>query len=290
MTGLVVRAPAKVNLALAVTGTQDNGYHKVDMLMQAVSLFETVEIVKSSGYFLRLPQSPVPANEKNTATKAAAAFFMETGLLAGADITIHKTVPTRAGLAGGSADAAAVLVGLNALYGAKLNTAQLCKIGLEVGADVPFSILGGTARAQGIGEKLSPISPLPACWFAIAMPTGGVSTPMAYKKFDEIGSPLSPDISAACAAINSANLKELAPHMQNMLQCANGDETTQLLCQTMRQNGALAAMMTGSGSAVFGMFLNQSQAKAAASAAKAHAQQVFCVQPVQGGPQLVKQY
>lgn len=286
----MVRAPAKVNLALAITGVTENGYHTVDMLMQAVGLWERVEVVKSGGYSLRLPRSPVPPNDKNTATKAAAAFFYHTGLLAGCDITVHKAVPTRAGLAGGSADAAAVLVGLNALYGARLSTAELCEIGLTVGADVPFSILGGTARAQGIGEVLTPLPPLPDCWFAIAMPRGGVSTPQAYRRFDEQGSPLRPDMDAAVRAIEDKGLAALAPLMQNMLEHSNGDKTTRLLRGVMDEHGALASMMTGSGAAVFGMFAQEGPARAATKAARRHAVKVFCVPPVACGAHVIEEH
>ena len=287
MKKVVVKAPAKVNLALAVTGLAENGYHTVDMLMQTVGLWERVEVVKSKGYSLRLPKSPIPPGEKNTATKAASAFFAYTGLLAGCDITIHKAIPTRAGLAGGSADAAAVLVGLNALYGAHLSTEQLCEIGLTVGADVPFAIVGGTARAQGFGEELTCLSPLPPCWFAIAMPKGGVSTPEAYRRFDEMGSPRSPDIGAAAAAIEQGDLSALAPLMQNMLEHSNGNGTTRLLRQTMDNHGAVASMMTGSGAAVFGVFLEEAAARAACKAAHRHASKVFCVPPTNKGAHIV---
>ncbi|MGD9560436.1 MAG: 4-(cytidine 5'-diphospho)-2-C-methyl-D-erythritol kinase, partial [Oscillospiraceae bacterium] len=267
----------------------DNGYHVVDMVMQAVAIYERVEVAKSMGYALRCPGSAVPANEKNTATKAAAAFFYHTGLLAGADITVHKTVPTRAGMAGGSADAAAVLVGLNALYKARLSREELCAIGREVGADVPFSLVGGTARVRGIGDEVQPLRPLPACWLAVAMPVGGVSTPVAYRRFDEMGSPLHPDIGAACAAIEAGRLEMLAPHMQNMLEHANGDETTARLRGVMDEAGALASMMTGSGAAVFGLFATEAAARAAAKAAEKLARQVFVARPVATGPVVVEQ-
>ncbi len=284
---VTVEAPAKLNLALAVTGLAENGYHRVDMVMQAISIWERVEVVRSAGYSLRLPKSPVPADDKNVATKAAAAFFYATGLLAGADITIHKTVPTRAGMAGGSADAAAVLLGLNELYGARLGMAELCAIGAGVGADVPFSLVGGTARVGGIGEVLSPLPPLPPCWFAVAMPAGGMSTPVAYARFDAMGSPLSPDIGAACRAIEAGSLAALAPHMQNMLEAAAGDETTAALRQVMDEHGALASMMTGSGAAVFGLFMQEAAARAAAQAARTVAAQVFVARPVHGGARVV---
>lgn len=287
---VVVEAPAKLNLALDVTGVTDNGYHTVDMVMQAVGLYERVEVVRSMGYSLRLPGSPVPANDKNTATKAAAAFFGQTGLLAGADITIHKKIPTRAGLAGGSADAAAVLVGLNALYGARLELPELCAIGATIGADVPFSIVGGTARAQGIGEVLTPLPPLAGCWFVIAMPAGfGVSTPAAYAKYDALGSPVHPDVAAACAAIEAGDILALVPNMQNALAHANNDEAGKKLVSLLQGRGARAALMTGSGAAVFGLFLEEGAARAAAKALRPGAARVFVAQPVAHGPRVVAQ-
>ena len=149
---VTVLAPAKLNLALDVVGTLPNGYHDLDMTMQAITLYEKVVLARSSSLNLSLPGSPVAANDSNTAIKAAIAFFRYTGLLAGVDITIYKNVPVRAGMAGGSADAAAVLVGLNALYGAHLSMSELCALGAKIGADVPFALMGGTCRVQGVGE------------------------------------------------------------------------------------------------------------------------------------------
>ena len=138
MDSLTVLAPAKLNLTLDVTGVAPNGYHTLDMMMQTVNLYERVTLRKSEHLRLRLPGSSVPANEHNTAIKAALAFFHATGLLAGVDITVRKAVPVRAGMAGGSADAAAVLVGLNELYGAKLTLRELCDIGCRWGRMCPF--------------------------------------------------------------------------------------------------------------------------------------------------------
>ena len=154
MRSVTVLAPAKLNLTLDVTGTRPDGYHTLDMIMQAVSLRERVTLRRSRGLSLSLPGSRVPANEHNTAYKAALAFFHGTGLLAGAAITVEKHVPVRAGMAGGSADAAAVLVGLNELYGARLSAAELCALGAQVGADVPFSIVGGLLLVwQGVPQN-----------------------------------------------------------------------------------------------------------------------------------------
>ena len=156
---VTVLAPAKLNLALDVVGLLPNGYHDLDMTMQAITLYERVVLRRSPYLNLRLPGSPVAANNKNTAIKAALAFFHYTGLLAGVDITIEKKTPVRAGMAGGSADAAAVLVGLNELYGARLSMSELCALGAKIGADVPFALMGGTCRVQGVGDFLKALPP-----------------------------------------------------------------------------------------------------------------------------------
>ena len=154
---VTVLAPAKLNLALDVVGLLPNGYHDLDMTMQAITLYERVMLRRSPYLNLRLPGSLVAPNNKNTAIKAALAFFHYTGLLAGVDITIYKNTPVRAGMAGGSADAAAVLVGLNELYGARLSMSELCALGASIGADVPFALMGGTCRVQGVGDLLKPL-------------------------------------------------------------------------------------------------------------------------------------
>ena len=167
---VTVLAPAKLNLALDVVGLLPNGYHALDMTMQTITLYERVVLRRSAGLSLQLPGSPVQPNDKNTAIKAALAFFHYTGLLAGVDMIIHKNTPVRAGMAGGSADAAAVLVGLNALYGAKLSMSELCALGAGIGADVPFALMGGTCRVQGVGDVIKALPPVPDCWFTVVMP------------------------------------------------------------------------------------------------------------------------
>ena len=174
---VTILAPAKLNLALDVVGLLPGGYHDLDMTMQAITLYERVVLRRSPYLNLRLPGSLVAPNNKNTAIKAALAFFDYTGLLAGVDITIYKNTPVRAGMAGGSADAAAVLVGMNELYGAHLSMSELCALGARIGADVPFALMGGTCRVQGVGDFLKALPPVPECWFTVVMPDYGVSTP-----------------------------------------------------------------------------------------------------------------
>ena len=206
LQSVTVLAPAKLNLSLDVVGLLPGGYHALDMVMQAVDLYEQVTIRRSQDLLVRAPGSRVPTGPKNTAYKAALAFFHYTGLLAGADITLRKAVPVRAGMGGGSADAAAVLVGLNALYGARLSMSELCALGASIGADVPFALMGGTCRVQGLGDLIRALPPCPACWFAVIMPGYGISTPAAFAAYDQVGSPTHPDCAAQEAAIRAGDL------------------------------------------------------------------------------------
>lgn len=254
MNSVTVLAPAKLNLTLDITGITENGYHSMDMIMQAVNLYETITVKKHKGLVVNLPGSSVPANKFNTTIKAALAFFDETGLLAGADITVHKKAPVRAGMAGGSADAAGVLVALNELYGAKMSQEQLCQIGAKVGADVPFAIVGGTARVTGIGEILNPIANCPPCHIVVCMPPKGISTPEAFARFDKFGAKNHPNNNGAQQAIEKGNLKELTSCMYNVLQECSESQYNDLICNRLKGHGALTAMMTGSGAAVFGIF------------------------------------
>ena len=203
---VTVLAPAKLNLSLDVVGTLPNGYHDLDMVMQTIDLYEKITLRRSEGLSLTLPGSFVPVNDKNTAIQAALAFFHYTGLLAGVDMTIYKRVPVRAGMAGGSADAAGVLVGLNDLYDARLSMSELCALGAGIGADVPFALLGGTCRVRGVGDLMKALPPCPACWFVVAMPSVGVSTPEAFARYDTMGSPVHPDCEAQEQAVRAGDL------------------------------------------------------------------------------------
>ena len=251
---VTVLAPAKLNLALDVVGLLPSGYHDLDMTMQAITLYERVNLHRSQNLTLQMPGSRVAVNDKNTAIKAAMAFFHYTGLLAGVDITIYKSVPVRAGMAGGSADAAAVLVGMNALYGAGLSMSELCALGAGIGADVPFALMGGTCRVQGLGDLLKPLPPCPDCWFTIVMPDYGISTPEAFAAYDRVGSSVHPDCAAQESAIRAGDLAGLCEAAGNALEECSGAKDTAAIKAALRANGALTALMTGSGAAVFGIF------------------------------------
>ena len=281
-------APAKLNLSLDVVGILPGGYHALDMVMQAVSLYEQVTLRRSMDLVVRIPGSRIPTGPKNTAYKAALAFFYYTGLLAGADITIRKSVPVRAGMGGGSADAAAVLVGLNTLYGAHLSMTELCALGASVGADVPFALMGGTCRVQGLGDLIKALPPCPDCWFTVVMPGYGISTPAAFAAYDQIGSPTHPDCAAQETAIRAGDLNGLCSAAGNALEVCAGGADTAALKEALTAHGARAALMTGSGAAVFGIFETEDAARQAASALEAAGRQVYTLRPDRGGARVVK--
>ena len=287
---VTVLAPAKLNLALDVVGLLPSGYHDLDMTMQAITLYERVNLHRSQNLTLQMPGSRVAVNDKNTAIKAAMAFFHYTGLLAGVDITIYKSVPVRAGMAGGSADAAAVLVGMNALYGAGLSMSELCTLGAGIGADVPFALMGGTCRVQGLGDLLKPLPPCPDCWFTVVMPDYGISTPEAFAAYDRVGSSVHPDCAAQEAAIRAGDLAGLCEAAGNALEECSGAKDTAAIKAALRANGALTALMTGSGAAVFGIFAQESQARAAAEQLKKQYPQVYIARPDRGGARVLREY
>lgn len=280
---VTVLAPAKLNLSLDVVGTLPGGYHDLDMVMQAITLHETLVLRRSRYLNVRMPGSFVPVNEKNTAVKAALAFFHYTGLLAGVDITIHKQVPVRAGMAGGSADAAGVLVGMNELYGARLSMSELCALGASIGADVPFALMGGTCRVKGVGDLLKPLPPCPECFFVVVMPSVGISTPEAFQRYDRMGSPLHPDCDRQEAAIRAGDLPGLCAAAGNALEHCSGATETPAIRALLDEYGALTSLMTGSGAAVFGVFDAEDKAQAAAEALRTRYKQVYLARPDRGG-------
>ena len=283
---VTILAPAKLNLALDVVGLLPGGYHDLDMTMQAITLYERVVLRRSPYLNLRLPGSLVAPNNKNTAIKAALAFFDYTGLLAGVDITIYKNTPVRAGMAGGSADAAAVLVGMNELYGAHLSMSELCALGAKIGADVPFALMGGTCRVQGVGDVIKALPPVPDCWFTVVMPDYGVSTPEAFAAYDTVGSSTHPDCEAQEKAVRAEDLAGVCAAAGNALEECSGAKDNEAIKAALCEHGALTALMTGSGAAVFGIFDDENAARSAVAALKNGYKQVYLCKPTHGGPRV----
>jgi len=278
-------APGKLNLTLDVLRKRPDGYHDMQMIMQTVSLGDTVEVTVDDGGLWRCECSvgSLPQNENNLAWKAAEAFFA-----AGCErpehlrIRLDKHIPAQGGMAGGSADAAAVLRALNRLYGVPFSVEQLRDIGSRVGSDVPFCLLGGTALAEGRGEILTPLSPLPDCSFVLVKPEFSASTPALFSQLDRAGITERPDTAAACAALERHDLNGLCACVNNVFQPVLAAEYPQIqsICEKLREWGALAAALTGTGSVVFGVFSSDEIALQAAARMERAGETVFVAEPV----------
>lgn len=262
-------SPAKINLSLDVTGVREDGYHTVDMVMQSLSLCDTVQISdsKSAGISIFCNYPYVPTDGRNIAHKAATLFFAETGVESpGIFLSIRKKIPVGAGMAGGSGNAAAVLFGLNRIFKTGLSLDQLAALGARCGADVPYCFYGGTMRAEGIGEVLTPLAPMPDCFVLLAKPQRGVATPRVYGLLDQMGIRVHPDTGHLIGAL-SESAAAVARRMGNVLEPVTGKLCGDIgiLKETMLRGGALGAMMTGSGTTVFGIFDDEGKARAAAA-------------------------
>ena len=263
MDAITVKAFAKINLSLDVLGTLPNGYHEVKMVMQTVSLYDSVELTKTDdGISLECSLRFLPTGRDNLAYRAAEAFFKETGIKGGVKIYLKKHIPVGAGLAGGSSNAAAVLTGLNRLYDARLSTRKLCEMGTALGADVPYCIIGGTRLAEGIGEKLSPLPPLPACHIVLVKPSFSISTKWVYDNIDSCPNIVHPPTDKLIAALESGDLHEMCKNMGNVLEDVSIAHYPVLssVKDDLRALGAIGAQMSGSGPTVFGIFDDEEKA------------------------------
>ncbi|MBQ3109905.1 MAG: 4-(cytidine 5'-diphospho)-2-C-methyl-D-erythritol kinase [Clostridia bacterium] len=264
MDALTAKAFAKINLSLDVLGTLPNGYHEVKMVMQTVSLYDSVELTKTEkGISLECSLRFLPTGPENLAYRAAEAFFKETGIDGGVKIYLKKHIPVGAGLAGGSSNAAAVLTGLNRLYDAHLSTRRLCEIGTALGADVPYCIIGGTRLAEGIGEKLSPLPPLPECHIVLVKPSFSISTKWVYENIDSCPDIVHPPTDKLIAALEKGDLYEMCANMGNVLEDVSIAHYPVLssVKDDLRALGAIGSQMSGSGPTVFGIFDDEEKAR-----------------------------
>lgn len=264
MKHVVVIAPAKVNLALDVTGKRDDGYHLIETVFQTISIYDriTLELTKEKGIKISSDVHWLPCNEKNLAYKAAKAFTEKTGFGRCISIHINKKIPSQAGMGGGSSDAAAVLNGMNALSGNMLSLSELVLIGASLGADVPFFLYGGTAYAEGIGEKLEILPPLRGLYIVSAKGKGGISTPEAYRRIDALKNQVHPDTQSLKKAIKAGeNTDSLWQYCGNIFEEVTELEDVNDIKRIMIKNGAHFACMSGSGSSVFGIFKSYDAAR-----------------------------
>lgn len=272
------RSYAKINLTLDVLGKRANGYHDIKMIMQTVSLFDLVLTDKTdNGISVSTNLRYLPTNERNIAYKAALEFFRNTGIRGGAKIMIHKNIPVAAGLAGGSGNCAAVLVALNMLYNNPLSSDKLKEIGASLGADVPYCFDGGTQMAEGIGEILSPLPSMPDAYLLLVKPQINVSTAAVYEKIDSAEIAVRPDTDSMIMALRDKNIRQVADNLCNVMESVTEKMYPIIggIKKKMIMNGAIGAVMSGSGPTVFGIFDDFETAKKSADSFSMQFKDVF---------------
>lgn len=266
---LELKAYGKINLGLDVVRRREDGYHEVRMIMQTVRVYDAIELNRTEEEEIRLSTNLyyLPDNENNLGYRAAKLLMDEFGIRDGVEIKMKKFIPVAAGMAGGSSDAAAVLFGLNKMFGLGLSKKELMERGVRLGADVPYCIMRGTALSEGIGEIMTPLPPMPQCRVLIAKPAVSVSTKHVYESLNlpSLGAEAHPDIDAMRAAIEKKDLSGVVSQLGNVLETVTIPENPviQTLKDKMMEMGADGSLMSGSGPTVFGLFTNQTAAQAA---------------------------
>lgn len=267
MDTISLKALAKVNLGLDVVRRREDGYHEVKMIMQTIHLYDRLDIrkMKEPGIQIQSNLSFLPVNENNLIYKAGKLLMDEFGITEGVSVKLDKRIPVAAGMAGGSTDAAAMLWGMNRLFSLKLSLEELMKRGVTIGADVPYCLMRGTALAEGIGEKLSPLPPMMKVPILIAKPQISVSTKFVYSNLKLDKDTVHPDIDQCIEDIRRGSLTDLCAHMGNVLESVTipAYPVIREIKEHMMENGAVGAMMSGSGPTVFGLFSEEKTAKKA---------------------------
>lgn len=286
-----IKAYAKINLMLDIIAGRTDGYHDLFMIMQSVGIYDTVTIENNNSKSISISCNikDIPCDKKNIAYKAAQAFFAYNRIVdRGIHIDIIKRIPHAAGLAGGSADGAAVIVALNELFKTNLSSDELCRIGVKIGADVPFCITGGTLLSQGIGDVLSKVKPLRQCFIVLAKPDFSVNTGMAYHEFDACGKTHTPDKLGMLCAMQSGDLNQIASKMENVFEQFIEVPNRVSIKEVMRSNHALGVCMSGSGPTIFGIFENKADADRAACELQSLAKDICVCKPVNRGCKINK--
>jgi len=281
MNKLTLEARGKINLAIDVIGKLENGYHQVQMILQEVGLADRISLtLRNNGIFTVDSDMPgLPTTEDNLAIRAAKAFMQRLGRQEGVDIFLEKRIPVGAGMGGGSADAAGVLKGLNALFGSPFTVETLMEIGTPLGADVPFCVLGGCALAEGIGEVLTPLPMPPKLFCVIAKPEASVSTRWVYENLDFSKKPERLHVPSVADAIRKGSLAGICQNAGNILESVTIPTYPVVgwIKESFQQAGAVLSLMSGSGSAVFGLFETQDAASRGADAARQYTDEIYMV-------------
>lgn len=286
-----IKAYAKINLMLDIINKRTDNYHDLFMIMQSINLFDTLTVSenKSKSISITCSNADIPLDNKNIAWKAAEAFFEYTKKKnRGINIDIIKKIPHAAGLAGGSADGAAVITALNRIYKTDLTDDELCKIGVKVGADLPFCLTGGTLLAQGIGDILNKVKTLKKCHIVLIKPDVDVNTGVAYKQFDEFGKNHTPDKFGMLCAMQSRNLEDISSKMENVFEQFIDVPNRIEIKEIMKNNNALGVCMSGSGPSIFGIFTDKNDAQKTYEELKRFTENVFLTAPVTKGCKIIE--
>lgn len=286
MNSVTLRAYAKINLSLDVVGKREDGYHLLQSVFQGISLYDDVAVRReegNGGIRIRCNLPYIPTDERNIVHKVATAFFKAAEIpeyqIA---IELKKTIPSGAGLGGGSADGAAVFSALCRLYKKSFTIQEATDLLVPLGADIPFFLYSGTMLAEGVGEVLSPAPKMPDCYIVLAKPKAGASTKQIFGKLAEVGIPRHPDTPAVLKALEDEDLEQLAEATGNVLEYATIPLCPEIgeLKEAMRRQGATLSLMTGSGSTVFGLFREEKTARQAMKALRALTRNVYLTRPV----------
>ena len=258
MDSIRLKARAKINLGLDVLGKREDGYHEVRMVMQTIGIYDRLILTKIPEEEIRITSNLafLPVNENNLIYKAIKLLKDEYHFPGGVSVDLNKFIPVAAGMAGGSTDAASTMFGVNRLFGLNLSMGKMMELGVRLGADVPYCVMRGTALAEGIGEKLTRITPVPHMWILIAKPQINVSTRLVYEQLDMGGIQKHHDIDGIIRAIEAQDVVRIAQSMGNVLENVTVPlyPVIETIKQDMLSHGAINAMMSGSGPTVFGIF------------------------------------
>lgn len=282
---LQLKAYAKINLGLDVVRKREDGYHEVRMIMQTIKLYDklTFRLLEEDEIRLKTNLGFLPVNEDNLVYKAVKLLKDTYDVKKGLEIDLFKCIPVAAGMAGGSTDCAAALVGAAKMFGLRLSKQELMKLGVKLGADVPYCVLRGTALSEGIGEVLTPLPPIPDCHVLIAKPPISVSTKFVYENLRANELEKHPDIDGMVVAIKEGNLQGITDRMENVLETVTilAYPVIEEIKNCMKDHGAINSLMSGSGPTVFGIFDKEEQAERARNIIREKdlAQQVYVVKP-----------
>ena len=280
-----LKAYAKINLGLDVVRRREDGYHEVRMVMQTVQLYDklTLNVLEEDDIRIKTNVDFLPIDESNLVYKAIKMLKDKYNIKQGMEIDLFKCIPVAAGMAGGSTDCAAALVGASRLFGLNLSNQDLMELGVKLGADVPYCIMRGTALSEGIGEVLTQLSPMPECFILIAKPPISVSTKFVYEHLDIAGVQKHPDIDGMVQAIKEGSLTGITERMENVLETVTipAYPVIEEIKNVMKEQGAMNALMSGSGPTVFGIFESEEAAQQAKKQIRKQklANQVYVVEP-----------